>query len=88
MAFGERDPAPSFQFNAVIEELERKRRSGRPMLRSVGVAPGRSVQDEIGGSSAEPGRVGISAPEERIGALEESIRQMEARWLAARPIGC
>ena len=53
------------------------------MLRSVGVARGRSVRGEIGGSSAEPGRVGISARKERIAALEESVRQTESRWLAA-----
>ena len=34
--FPQRDPDPSFKFNAVIEEFKGKRRGGHPMLISIG----------------------------------------------------
>lgn len=45
------------------------------MMKPVAVASWRSVRDEIGGSSAEPGPVGISVHEEKTAALEESMRK-------------
>ena len=82
--FPERDSDPSFKFYAVIEEFETKRRSGHPMLRPVSVVPERGLK-ETEGRLAESGRVGTSVPDERISALEESLRQMQARW-SAKPI--
>ena len=64
--FTERDPDPSFKFNAVIEEFNTKRRSRHPMLRPVSVVSERGLK-ETEGRLAESCRV----PDERIEALDE-----------------
>ena len=77
----ERDPAPSFTFNAVVEEFERMRQSGRPMLKPVAAAWEHSVEG-CRNRTVEFGWVVTAVSEERIAALEESLRLIEARWPA------
>ena len=81
----ERDPAPSFEFNAVLEEFERKRRSGRPMLKPVEAASG-PLPGEFSDRFVESVWSSNVVSEERMTALEESLRLMDERW-PAEPVG-
>ena len=79
-------PLRCSNFIAVVEEFEGKRQSGRPMLKPV-VAVSEPLLDESSDRLVESGRVSTAVSEERIAALEESLKLIEARWRPAEPVG-